>query len=277
MRKEEIVYTGFEEHPTLTVEVAGITYPDPYYKIYRTNSTCIVLEYVIRGKGHIQCGTKTWSVKAGDFYLLLNGGAYCYGSDKDEPYEKIWVNIHGLLAENLCRAFGFTKPVTVCKAPLLNDFCSWHRLLREEKRTQALRRESGIWMHRILEKASEAAEMFAREEKPELAHRIREAIDQRLQEKFRLGDIAAELYISRVHLIRVFREAYGQTPYDYAIQNRLRMAERLLVDTNASVKEIAVALCFADEHYFCNRFRQATGLTPAAYRRHAYQKALANR
>lgn len=62
-------------HDLLYLEGAGVTHPDPGYYIQRTQrDRCFrylyVMEYVISGKGYIECDGKCLDVQAGDFYIF---------------------------------------------------------------------------------------------------------------------------------------------------------------------------------------------------------------
>jgi AraC-like DNA-binding protein len=65
---------------------------------------------------------------------------------------------------------------------------------------------------------------------------------------------------------RRFSAAAGMSPRDFALSSRLERARvRLLADA-APVAAIAADLGFRDPSFFARQFRQATGLTPLAYR-----------
>ena len=81
-----------------------------------------------------------------------------------------------------------------------------------------------------------------------------------------LNDIAADLFISRAHLIRVFKQNKGITPYQFLLNEKIKIAKALLSTTEMSIKSISDKLCFADEHYFSHLFKQKTGLSPLKYK-----------
>ena len=85
--------------------------------------------------------------------------------------------------------------------------------------------------------------------------------------------LAEEICLSPSQLTRVFRAAYGQTPYRYLLGRRLETACLLLRGTSLPVREIAAHLCFSDEHYFSSLFRQKIGVSPLAYRREPHRLA----
>lgn len=52
---------------------------------------------------------------------------------------------------------------------------------------------------------------------------------------------------------------------------RLQTACSLLIESSASIREVAIRTGFSDEFYFSRRFSQAYGMAPSAYRRHYAQ------
>ena len=87
-------------HPDAPLQIllAGITHPDPSYRIVRNSpGNLYVLEYVIRGKGHLRWGDKYYTPAEGDVYLLQPPLPHEYHSDSADPWEKIWFNLSGPL------------------------------------------------------------------------------------------------------------------------------------------------------------------------------------
>lgn len=69
------------------------------------------------------------------------------------------------------------------------------------------------------------------------------------------------------HLFEVFRRVLGATPASVLKASRIEHAKRLLRETRASVLDVALASGFQSASAFHRRFKAATGLTPAQYRR----------
>lgn len=84
-----------------------------------------------------------------------------------------------------------------------------------------------------------------------------------------LPALAARLGIGERHLRRVFREAFGVSPIDYAQTQRLLLAKRLLADTAWPVTDIAMHAGFGSLRRFHALFRSRYGLSPGRMRRGA--------
>ena len=80
-----------------------------------------------------------------------------------------------------------------------------------------------------------------------------------------LADLAALSGVSRFQLLRGFVRAVGITPHAYLLQQRVRLARRLLV-AGRRPAEAAAEAGFADQSHLTRAFRRQLGVTPARYR-----------
>ncbi|MFI6291392.1 helix-turn-helix domain-containing protein [Nonomuraea sp. NPDC050790] len=99
--------------------------------------------------------------------------------------------------------------------------------------------------------------------------RVRAAIAfmrERLAEPLTLADLADEVYLSVFHLVRVFRQATGETPHRYLARLRIEKAQRLLRESGLTVAEIAPLCGFASPGALSTAFLRHTGVRPSAYR-----------
>lgn len=81
-----------------------------------------------------------------------------------------------------------------------------------------------------------------------------------------LGTIADELYVSKSHLSRQFKQLTGDSFSDYLRTLRLNHACHLLKDTRLTVEEIAMQCGLRDIPSFYKSFHAYKGVTPHQYR-----------
>lgn len=101
---------------------------------------------------------------------------------------------------------------------------------------------------------------------PSLAEKMKDYLNLHLSSKFRLENLCEYVSMSESQTIRIFREAYGITPYAYVLDKKIKLAKDMLSNTSLSVKQIAHKLCFTDEYYFSNVFKRKVGVPPRSYR-----------
>lgn len=77
--------------------------------------------------------------------------------------------------------------------------------------------------------------------------------------------LANEAGISEIYFRQLFKEMFGTTPKQYILKLRIKKACKLLVESPASVSEIAEECGFSSVYHFCRSFKDNTGLTPSEY------------
>jgi AraC family transcriptional regulator len=101
---------------------------------------------------------------------------------------------------------------------------------------------------------------------PQWLLRTKERLDDDASLRVTLADLAAEAGVHPVHLATTFRRCFGRTVATYVRQLRVELACRELLASEAPIADIALAAGFSDQSHFGRRFKQAIGVTPAAYR-----------
>ena len=107
----------------------------------------------------------------------------------------------------------------------------------------------------------------------EIAEEVTKLILQNLHEDLSVEALAGQVYLNQDYLTRIFKKEMGCSVVNYIIRERLRLASRLLADTDASINEIAVEVGYPNYSHFTKMFRQMFGVTPSLYRQN-YKKAI---
>ncbi|MDG1579734.1 AraC family transcriptional regulator [Pseudomonas sp. GOM6] len=94
--------------------------------------------------------------------------------------------------------------------------------------------------------------------------RLQELLAARLEYTPSLDQMAAELGLSKFHLLRSFQRHTGLSPRQWAMQLRTRRAQGLLRQ-GFTAAEVAHTLGFADQSHLTRHFRAAYGLPPGRY------------
>ena len=79
--------------------------------------------------------------------------------------------------------------------------------------------------------------------------------------------LAAEAGISRFHLLRVFRRAYGESPLRRLTRFRMEQAKLLLRSKEESITTIAALCGYENPSHFATAFRRLYGMSPRDYRK----------
>jgi AraC-like DNA-binding protein len=101
---------------------------------------------------------------------------------------------------------------------------------------------------------------------PSLLQRVSAYIDEHLDAKLRLPEIARVVQLSPCHFARQFKHASGFSPHQFVVRCRIMRAAELLLSTELSLGEIALEIGCSDQSHFTTLFRKTTGMTPRAFR-----------
>jgi AraC-like DNA-binding protein len=82
-----------------------------------------------------------------------------------------------------------------------------------------------------------------------------------------LEDVCREFHYSKNHVINIFREAYGITPFEYLNDVRIRRAMYLLEVTSKSIDEVARESGFNHYSHFYRLFMRKNGISPLEWRK----------
>jgi AraC-like DNA-binding protein len=89
-------------------------------------------------------------------------------------------------------------------------------------------------------------------------------IDAYFCEPIDLANISGEASFSKFHFIRLFKKAYGKTPYQYLISVRIEKAKSFL-QSGMPVSDACFAVGFESVGSFSSLFRKWVGTNPSVY------------
>jgi AraC-like DNA-binding protein len=106
-----------------------------------------------------------------------------------------------------------------------------------------------------------------REDARERLQRARAFIADGYDGPIDLERIAAEAELSRFHFLRLFKNAFGETPHAYVTRCRLERAMELLARTDLPVTQVCFEVGFSSLGSFSAWFSRHVGRSPDRFRR----------
>jgi AraC family transcriptional regulator len=99
--------------------------------------------------------------------------------------------------------------------------------------------------------------------------RARDVMHAGIERQLSIREIAQEVGVHPVHLMRTFRKAFGEPMGSYLRRQRIeRVCERLQsLEPDKSIGALALELGFSDQGQMNRAFKKATGMTLSEYRR----------
>jgi AraC-like DNA-binding protein len=97
--------------------------------------------------------------------------------------------------------------------------------------------------------------------------RAKELLAAGLDGELSIADIAARCGLSRAYFSEAFRQRTGVTPHQWLQRHKVEKVQGLLLGSDASIAEAALACGFADQSHLTRTFTRIVGIAPAAWRR----------
>lgn len=134
-----------------------------------------------------------------------------------------------------------------------------------EKRARALINPVLGILTEIIRAEKDASEKVGKPEKT--VREVMRFVAENLDIPFTAADVCAAVFYSQSYVRREFKRITGESLFDYVERVRVEKAQRLLTDTEKTIKEIACAVGFTDQNYFSVAFKRVVGVAPSDYRK----------
>ncbi|MFC4403032.1 helix-turn-helix domain-containing protein [Gracilibacillus xinjiangensis] len=101
-----------------------------------------------------------------------------------------------------------------------------------------------------------------------LQERILKEINNIWDTNWQLEDLADRLHFNKYYLCHFFKKEFGMTIHQYILQRRIFEAQRMLIDTNISINDMASQVGFSTASNFIRCFKKYVHMTPKQFRDH---------
>lgn len=97
--------------------------------------------------------------------------------------------------------------------------------------------------------------------------RIRELVMSRLAKDLSIGELAQATGFSKTQFVRLFKNSFACTPYEYIMRVRLQEAQSLILNSEQPLAAIAEQAGFSSQSHMTTAFVRALNVTPGGLRR----------
>lgn len=266
---EDIITDEIYRNDILEINLAGITNPNPNYKMVQNASPSrmtyryYVFEYVLEGRGYIETPEKTYTVSAGDMYFLNKGKYHIYYPDPKDLFKKEFIVLRGILSDKLASLYRVEDSVIIRHE---NVHPLFEKIFTNLQREEIIPNDELELLVVQLFQLIRAPSTIAPKGK-NLAERIKDYLYDHVQEKLNVARLSHEMNISESVAYHTFSEYYGSSLMKYYMSIKMDYAKQLLGQTDDTVVAIAHRLSFQDEKYFSRCFKKEFGITPSQYRK----------
>jgi AraC-like DNA-binding protein len=265
MSKKKIQATFYSKQPLSTDDVQLIGWSGNHWDNISYFPKNYQIACVREGKGALIMGEKSHSIEAKQFFLIHPKRIHSGKPDfeigwrvdtialKMEFVESLFLGKNLPLFEHIIFDNDAYKTLFDACFDLLNE--DFKLNLENETRLLDL-------LFQLLTIPSVSIDFQVLMDENEAVNRAVAYIETHYKTAFSLDDLIEKAYLSKFHLIRIFKKQTGLTPHAYQMQLKLNEARRLIFQ-DKSLTEIAYELGFSDQAHFTNTFKKyANGANP---------------
>lgn len=95
---------------------------------------------------------------------------------------------------------------------------------------------------------------------------IKSFIEDNTNKIFRVNDLCQHIGYSKSYLSKLFHQQTGETIAAYAVKIKIKVAKRLICESNLNFSQISDSLSFDNPQYFCRTFKRVTGMSPTEFK-----------
>ena len=238
-----------------------------------------LFHYILSGKGTFSVGHRTYSLQAGQGFLIYPGIITYYEADPVNPWHYAWVGFNGLKAETYLQAAGFSQDNPILTKQASNSLDNYLLKLVQVAEEQNNRRHyysktlhlQGLLYMAISEMIENAAShrttLMSGDLQDVYLRKALEFIQTNYSRPINIKLIAANLGLSRSYLTVLFKKRLRIGPQEYLIQFRVERACDLLRNPLLSIGDVARSVGYHDPLTFSKIFKKVKGSSPTRFRK----------
>lgn len=265
-----------ENFVDLSLYQFGYEQTDPSHSYGPATRNHYLFHYIISGTGILLAddskgNTQTYRIKSGQGFMIFPDQITTYISDKDLPWEYVWVEFDGLrVKEALSIAeLSVDSPVYHAKFKNLRENMAEEMLyLTEHGDASPFHLIGHLYLFFDAMLRSITFELNT-DRKSLQDYYIREAlayIEHNFQNDITVEDIARLCGLNRSYFGKIFKDSTGKTPQQFILTYRMIKATELLKLTRLSVGDIGNAVGYPNQLHFSRAFKNIYGISPRQWR-----------
>ncbi len=250
------------------------------FQIHRPGGTDNWLLLMFQTPAILHTENGAMHLPSNSFVLYTPGTPQHYGAAK-APYTDDWLHfMPDQETISLIRELGIplNQPVIVSDlqgaANCLKQMCFEHDS-NHIHRQQISEHYFRILLYGLHQQIYRSATDSVVNETTHIAHLLwfRQSIFRSPELEWNAAEMAAQMHLSSSRLQHLYAETFGSTLKQDVINSRIRLACKLLENTNMTFEEIAERCGYTGASHFNKLFSKNVGITPKRYRKQALKSA----
>ncbi len=229
-----------------------------------------IFQYTLSGTGKVDYKGKTYEIPPGSGFFVNSHDpelCYYYPKDSEEAWSFIYITLNNTLdiCHDCCQKYGPVfklddNTTLITELRRLIDITSPQMTIKKHQALDLVHLvvSSVFKAHEVNQEGSSALY---------LVNQVWNFIEKHLHSPLSVDIIAKGLGITREHLSRVYSQEEGESLSAHLRRIKVREAQRLLLNGDRRVQEVANTLGFDNVSNFIRHFKKEVGITPGEFLR----------
>ncbi|WP_292537313.1 AraC family transcriptional regulator [Mesorhizobium sp.] len=222
----------------------------------------------LSGRGFVLTEGRTLNVERNQLAWIANELPHAHWPDKTDPWTVLFVRLDGPSCTAIRKKVFGSAPTIVTLASL-EEIEAWFVSLFEALRSRrddidlALNRFVGELVHSIAMPRTN----FGKTRLPAALAEIVGKMRKEPQRSWHAEELSAVSGLSPAQTRRLFQKHLQISPRRWLTKERIMMAQKMLLETDLTVSDVADQCGFFDAYHFSREFKRSIGTSPRYWRR----------
>ncbi len=268
----EFVFLEYEKnHFDINIDFSGREACAPNYSYGPSVRDNYVIHYILSGKGQLNIDDFSFSLSAGDIFILPKNLVTFYQADKEDPWDYIWVGLSGIRIENHLKRSSLLEDFTICQteySQFVQSFIELSKLsnLTDDKDIELLMDSKVYEMLYHLTKEFPSRQLELPSQHQLYFNQAIKYIYNHSSQPITVKNIYQHMNLSRSYLHHIFITMANMSPQEFLMNFRMKRAGDLLIKSPNTITTIAISVGYRDSLTFSKAFKKFYSVSPTIFR-----------
>ena len=260
-------FVNYENSDDFYLYEVGTNACEPGYSYEHYVVNRCILHFVIKGKGRLVLDGHEYDVHAHQAFFIPENARAFYQADEEDPWEYVWFHIGGPKFIPLMKEAGidYNNPIytPLSCAKEIEDL-AFDTMRNYQREYYCIGNIYKICDYMIANSANRVERNFSNS--LVYVKNVISYIQLKYAEPIKIEAIAYACGLNRSYLTRLFKEATGYSLQEYLIIYRMKVASKLLTESDLAIQEIANKVGYSAAFTFTKAFKRHSGKSPSEFR-----------
>ncbi|MCL6457408.1 MAG: AraC family transcriptional regulator [Gorillibacterium sp.] len=231
-----------------------------------------VIHYILAGKGVLRTSGLSFSLEAGQGFIIVPGTLVYYEADLTDPWHYVWIGFSGIKADHYLQRASLNAISPIFSYSHNSRLAECMREIGsvEHSGGSSELRLTGLLYNLLsilIDCSSEDSPGRTLEStRDEYVRKAIEYVHKNYSRSLRISELASYVGIDRKYLHSIFKQLTHMSPQQFLIRCRLEKACELMRDNDLLIGDIARSVGYEDPLLFSKMFSKVKGLSPKQWK-----------